>query len=233
MTETIDEDRFFALSAISHYSFCPRRCALVHSEQIWSENFFTASGRELHIAVDNGASESRNERRIARSIRLVSRVLGVSGISDVVEFLRDDECGVPVLRWQGKWVPYPVEYKRGSAKNDEPYRMQLCAQAICLEEMFGLKIGEGALYLGTTRHRIVVSIDEPLRASTREICQKIHCLLHSEITPHAEFGPHCGKCSLIDECMPQLGGVSVRQWIVEQIHEAEDDMIKSKSKESR
>ena len=233
MSETIDEDRFFPLSAISHYSFCPRRCALIHNEQTWSENFFTASGRELHLAVENGASESRKERKIARSIRLVSHELGVNGISDVVEFLRDDERGVPILRWQGKWVPYPVEYKRGTAKNEEPYRRQLCAQAICLEEMFGLAISEGALYLGSTRHRLIVSIDEPLRVATRETCKKIQQLLLHESTPQAEFGAHCSKCSLIDECMPHLGEVSARQWIDRQIHEVETEMIKNKCKESR
>ena len=162
------ENTFFPLSAISHYTFCPRRCALIHTEQTWNENYLTASGRELHVVVDDGASESRKDRKIARSLRLVSRELGVSGISDVVEFLRDDAKGVSVLRWQGKWSPYPVEYKRGTAKNEEPYRRQLCAQAICLEEMFGVAVREGALYLGSTKRRVVVPIDDSLRVATRE-----------------------------------------------------------------
>ena len=213
------ENISFPLSAISHYTFCPRRCALIHLEQTWSENYFTANGRELHSVVDDGASESRKDRKIARSLRLVSRELGVSGISDVVEFLRDDEMGVSVLRWQGKWSPYPVEYKRGTAKNEEPYRRQLCAQAICLEEMFGVVIREGALYLGSTKRRIAVRIDDSLRVATRKTCQAIRQLFNGGVTPQAEFGPHCGKCSLVEECMPRLNGMSANQWIKDQLDE--------------
>jgi CRISPR-associated exonuclease Cas4 len=102
MSEIVYEDKFFALSAINHYSFCPRRCALVHNEQNWSENFFTISGRQLHKVVEDGIGESRKDRKIARSIRLFSRELGISGISDVVEFIRDDEKGVKILQWQGR-----------------------------------------------------------------------------------------------------------------------------------
>ena len=173
------------------------------------------------MVVDNGASESRKDRKIVRSLRLVSRELGVSGISDVVEFLRDDEKGVSVLRWQGKWRPYPVEYKRGTAKNDEPYRRQLCAQAICLEEMFGVVIREGALYLGSAKHRIAVSIDASLRIATRETCQRIRRLLGVGETPQAQFGKHCDKCSLFEKCMPYLNGRSAKQWILGQLKDAD------------
>lgn len=216
------ENIYFPLSAISHYAFCPRRCALIHNEQMWTDNYFTASGRELHSVVDEGVSESRKERKIARSLRLVSRELGISGLSDVVEFVRDDEAGVPVLRWTGKWRPYPVEYKRGTARNDEPYRRQLCAQAICLEEMFGVAVNEGALYLGSAKRRIVVEIDDSLRIATREISRRIRQLLSSGVTPQAEFGAHCSKCSLVDECMPCLNGISARQWIRGQLKEVDE-----------
>ena len=215
------ENTFFPLSAISHYTFCPRRCALIHTEQTWNENYLTASGRELHVVVDDGASESRKDRKIARSLRVVSRELGVSGISDVVEFWRDDEKGVSVLRWQGKWKPYPVEYKRGTAKNEEPYRRQLCAQAICLEEMFGVAVREGSLYLGSTKRRVAVLIDDSLRVATRETCLRIRQLLNNGTTPQAEFGPHCNKCSLVDECMPRLSDMSAQQWILERLKEAD------------
>ena len=219
MDET--ENNLFPLSAISHYTFCPRRCALIHTEQTWNENYFTASGRELHVVVDDGASESRKDRKIARSVRLASRELGVSGISDVVEFVRDDEKGVPISRWPGKWRPYPIEYKRGTARNEEPYRRQLCAQAICLEEMFGSVVNEGALYLGSVKRRIAVPIDDSLRVATRETSRRIRQLLNSGITPQAEFGPHCNKCSLVDECMPCLSGQPARQWILEQLKEVD------------
>ena len=216
------ENTYFPLSAISHYAFCPRRCALIHNEQMWTDNYFTASGRELHSVVDVGVSESRKERKIARSLRLVSRELGISGLSDVVEFVRDDEAGVPVLRWTGKWRPYPVEYKRGTARNDEPYRRQLCAQAICLEEMFGVAVNEGALYLGSAKRRIAVQIDDSLRVATRETSWRIRQLLSSGVTPQAELGPHCSKCSLVDGCMPCLNGISARQWIRGQLKEVDE-----------
>jgi CRISPR-associated exonuclease Cas4 len=219
MSEIVYEDKFFALSAINHYSFCPRRCALVHNEQNWSENFFTISGRQLHKVVEDGIGESRKDRKIARSIRLFSRELGISGISDVVEFIRDDEKGVKILQWQGRWMPYPVEYKRGAAKNDEPYKRQLCAQAICLEEMYGVKVFEGALYLGEARQRMIIAIDEKLRVETRETCKGIHKLLDGGITPKAELGPHCCKCSLVNECMPSLSSLSARRWINNQIED--------------
>ena len=216
------ENNYFPLSAISHYAFCPRRCALIHNEQTWTDNYFTASGKGLHAVVDSGVRESRRGWKIARSLRLVSRELGSSGLSDAVEFVRDDEYGVSVLHWAGKWRPYPIEYKRGTARNDEPYRQQLCAQAICLEEMFGVAVDEGALYLGSAKRRMVVEIDDSLRIATRETVRRIRQLLNSGDTPRAEFGPHCGKCSLVDECMPCLNGMSARQWILGQLKEFDE-----------
>ena len=213
-------EALFPLSAICHYTFCPRRCALVHAEQAWQENYFTASGRELHAVVDVGESTSRRDRRIVRSLRLVSRELGVGGVADVVEFVREDDNGVSILNWKGRWRPYPVEYKWGTAKNIEPCRRQLCAQAICLEEIFGIAVGEGALYLGATKHRVLVSIDDSLRAATRETCLAIRHLLASGITPPAVFGPHCHNCSLAELCMPYLSTVSASQWLNRQLNEA-------------
>ena len=209
------DDILFPLSAVSHYSFCPRRCALIHLEQIWAENYFTASGKELHAAADDGASESRKVRRIARSLRLVSRKLGVSGISDVVEFVRNDDAGTTVLHWPGKWMPYPVEYKWGTAKNEEPYRRQLCAQAICLEEMFQTTIMEGALYIGTKKHRTTIRLDESLREATKQTCRDVKQLLDSGETPPPSFGKWCASCSLVEECRPKLVASrrSARAWL--------------------
>ncbi len=213
MSETIDEDKFFPLSAVNHYSFCPRRCALVHSEGIWSENYFTVSGKVLHANVDAGGSESRRERRLARSLRLFSRELGVSGIADVVIFNRDDESGVPVLDWSGRWMPYPIEYKWGTAKNEIPYKRQLCAQAICLEELFHVRIPEGSLYLGVTKHRHPVTLDETLRNDTKNVCVAIRRMLESGETPYAQPGPYCKSCSLNDDCMPNLNYRSANAWL--------------------
>ena len=213
MNDSIDEGKFFPLSAVNHYSFCPRRCALVHSERVWSENYFTASGKELHSAVDAGGSESRRERRFARSLRLFSRELGVSGIADVVEFRRDETAGVPVHGWQGRWMPYPVEYKWGTAKNEVPYERQLCAQAICLEELFHVRIPEGALFLGVEKHRRAVTLDEKLRRDTERVCAEIRGMLESGPTPPPEFGKWCKACSLADDCMPKLARRSARAWL--------------------
>ena len=220
MTTAPDDSTLFPLSAITHYSFCPRRCALVHTERLWSDNYFTASGENLHAVVDQGVPESRRERRIARNLSLKSTALGVFGIADVVEFLRDDETGVPVRGWPGKWRPYPVEYKWGTAKNELPYMHQLCAQAICLEEMLGCRLSEGALYLGATRHRKPVVLDQTLRAQTMEICAAIRQLLDSAEMPPARFGPHCKSCSMADDCLPKTSRRSARAWLDHAIEEA-------------
>jgi len=220
VTETFDEDRSFPLSAISHYSFCPRRCALIHSERVWSENYFTASGRELHMNVDAGGSESRRVRRFARSLRLFSRELGVSGVADVVEFHRDDEAGSFVLGWQGRWMPYPVEYKWGTAKNEIPYKRQLCAQAICLEELFHVRIPEGALYLGAEKRRCPVALDDELRDDTKNVCAAIRQILESGQTPPAQPAPYCKSCSLLDDCMPKLSRRSAKAWLEWEMEEA-------------
>ena len=224
MSETIDEDKFFPLSAVNHYSFCPRRCALVHSEGIWSENYFTVSGKELHSNVDDGGSESRRERRLARNLRLFSRELGVSGIADVVIFNRDDGSGASVLGWPGRWMPYPVEYKWGTAKNEIPYRRQLCAQAICLEELFHIRILEGALYLGVKKHRHPVTLDEELRNDTKSVCAAIHRLLESGETPLVQSGPYCKSCSLIDDCLPKLNCHSANAWLERELATIESSL---------
>ena len=216
----IPEEQWFLLSAISHWSFCPRRCALVHEEQIWAENFFTTSGKTLHENVDAGGTESRKERRIARSLRLSSAELGVTGIADVVEFLRDDERGVSVGTWTGRWLPHPVEYKWGTAQNEVPYERQLCAQAICLEEMFHTPIAQGDLYLGATKRRRPVVLDKRLREDTRRACVAIRALFESGLTPQAEFLPRCKSCSLVEQCVPKLARRSARSWLARQIDQS-------------
>ena len=219
------EEQRFPLSAVSHYSFCPRRCALIHSERVWSENYFTASGKELHANVDAGGSESRREKRFARSLRLFSRELGVNGIADVVEFHRADEKGAPVLGWQGRWVPYPIEYKWGTAKNEVPYKRQLCAQAICLEELFHVRIPEGALYLGVEKHRRTVTLDEALRDDTKAVCIAIRQMLESGKTPPAHLAPYCKSCSMIDDCMPKLSHRSAKGWLEREMHSLSSSVV--------
>jgi CRISPR-associated exonuclease Cas4 len=215
-----DDEALFPLSAICHYAFCPRRCALVHTERLWSDNYFTASGETLHETVDRGGSESRRERRLARSLHLKSAALGIYGIADVVEFYRDDAAGAAIRGWSGRWLPCPVEYKWGTAKNERPYMHQLCAQAICLEEMLGVRLSEGVLFLGAARHRKSVSLDETLRAETRDICAAIHRLLDSGEIPPPNCGPHCKSCSMADDCLPSASRRSARAWLDRAIGEA-------------
>ena len=150
----MEEREPIALSALQHFLFCPRQCALIHVERQWAENRFTAEGRVLHERADLGGSSSRSGVRTVRSMPLRCRRLGIGGVADVVE-LHD-----------GGRRPYPVEYKRGRPKAHRADEVQLCAQAVCLEEMSGTTIPEGALFYGQTRRRVVVRFDKALRALT-------------------------------------------------------------------
>ena len=182
------------LSALQHYRYCPRQCALIHIEQAWSENLFTAEGRIMHDKVDTANRESRGNIRIEYGVPMRSLRLGLIGKADVVEFHRMDD---------GSWMPFPVEYKRGKPKIDDCDKVQLCAQAICLEEMMNVDVPEGALFYGQTRHRHDVRFDSALRAVTEDAAKKVHELIESGITPKAEYSRKCKKCSLLNLCMPK------------------------------
>jgi len=196
------EDDLLALSGLQHLAYCPRQWALIHLEQTWGENRFTAEGNLLHRRSDSAPGESRGELYVARSLRLHSYRLGLTGIADVVEFHRDP-AGVTLPSHQGRWRPYPVEYKRGGPKEGEFDRVQLCAQALCLEEMLHTTVVEGSLYYGKTRRRVRVSIDEPLRARTTELAAQLHRMWESGQTPPPEYGPRCERCSLLEQCQPR------------------------------
>ena len=188
------EDDFIMLSALQHYIFCPRQCSLIHIEQVWAENRFTAEGRIMHDKVHEEGSESRGSVRIERALALRSLRLGLSGMADVVEFHRQAD---------GSWMPFPVEYKRGKPKPDESDAVQLCAQAMCLEEMLGVRISEGAIFYGKTRHRHDVKFDEALRGATEEIARKTHELIEAGITPKPVYEKKCESCSLFELCLPK------------------------------
>ncbi len=190
-------DDLIMLSALQHFIYCPRQCALIHIEQVWSENIFTAEGRIMHDKADSNKYESRGNVRIDYSVPLLSLRLGLIGKADVVEFHRMDG---------GKWLPFPVEYKRGKPKVDDCDRVQLCAQAICLEEMLDVEIREGALFYGQTRRREDVVFDEKLRRETEDIARKVHELIGSGITPKPEYSKKCEQCSLLNMCMPKTCG---------------------------
>jgi len=200
------EDDLLSISALQHLMFCERRCALVHIEHIWQENIFTAEGRNAHDKVHSADSESRNDLRIVRSLRLVSYKLGLSGVADVVEFRKSDK-GITLDGAKGYWQAFPVEYKRGILKHETSFEVQLCAQAICLEEMLKCSIEDGAIYYGKSRRRQDVQFTPGLRGMTEDAALKLHELFNSRITPKAEYGKKCKSCSLYELCMPEVTGV--------------------------
>ncbi|MEJ1464625.1 MAG: CRISPR-associated protein Cas4, partial [Candidatus Sedimenticola sp. (ex Thyasira tokunagai)] len=155
--DTFKDDDLLPISALQHYAYCPRQFALIHLEQIWEENRFTAEGQLLHQRVNSGETETRGDLHIARTLRLRSTRLGLTGIADVVEFYRTERGGVKLHGCSGAWQPLPVEYKRGRSKTDDWDRLQLCAQAFCLEEVFETTIQEGAIFYGKPRRREQVS----------------------------------------------------------------------------
>ncbi|NWG03435.1 MAG: CRISPR-associated protein Cas4 [Syntrophaceae bacterium] len=200
------EEDFIQLSALQHFAFCPRQCALIHIEQVWDENRMTAEGRIMHEKVHEQDRESRGNVRIEYGVPLRSLRLGLVGKADVVEFHRLDKK---------TWQPFPVEYKRGKPKLDNCDIIQLCAQAICLEEMLSVPVINGAIFYGRTRRRFDVSFDDHLRIETEEMAQKTHQLIASGKTPPPTYEKRCENCSLIIECMPKtIGKVpSVRRYL--------------------
>ncbi len=188
------EDDLIQLSALQHYVFCKRQCALIHIEQLWAENYFTASGRIMHERVHENEQECGNGVRIERGRAVRSLELGIIGKMDVVEFH---------LQEPDKWRAYPVEYKRGKTKIDDCDRVQLCAQALCLEEEFGTEIPEGAIFYGRSRRREYVEFSVELRVKTKKICKEIHQFIQRCVTPLAVYTQKCVTCSLNELCMPQ------------------------------
>ena len=187
------EDDLVPLSALQHLLYCPRQCALIHVERLWAENSFTLEGRHLHEKADAGRAERRGGVRIARSLPLRSLLLGLIGNADVVEF-HSSEPGS---------APFPVEYKRGRPKKQDADRVQLCAQAICLEEMLKVAVPAGALFYGKTRRRIGVSFDAQLRGLTKRTAEQLHELIASNHTPPpTDDDARCKRCSLRSLCLP-------------------------------
>lgn len=211
------EYEYFSLSALQHMIFCKRQCALIHVEQLWIENQFTAEGRLLHERVDRGDTSERGRVRIEYSLPLKSNRLGVIGKADVVEFHK--------LKG-GKWMPFPVEYKRGKPKKDNSDKVQLCAQAICLEEMMATKIETGALFYGKTRRRLDVSFTDELRDETLNIAIELHEMLKQGTTPKARYEKKCDSCSFFEICIPKTlqKKRKVSTWIKRMVSMEADDI---------
>jgi len=185
-----DEDALVAISALQHWLYCPRQCALIHLEQAWSENRFTAEGKVLHKRAHDGPDERRAGVRITRGMPVRSLAIGLSGQCDVVEFHDDGRI-------------LPVEYKRGKPKFHRADEVQLCAQAMCLEEMLGTAIPSGCLYYGEKHRRTEVAFDAELRDLVSTTTAAVHACFSGRITPLAEYDSHrCDACSLIEMCQP-------------------------------
>lgn len=186
MSEAADDA--LPLSGLQHLAFCPRQWALIHLEQAWAENRLTAEGRLLHENADLPGQSRRPGIRTLRGLQLCSHRLRLSGRADIVEF---------------RPHPFPVEYKRGKRKPNDCDLVQLCAQALCLEEMLGEPVTAGAIFYGDPRRRLEVSFTPELRARTEALVATMHELYTTGRTPPAEPASHCGRCSLVDICLPQ------------------------------
>lgn len=188
-----DDDKQIPLSALQHYAYCPRQCALIHNEQAWSENWFTAKGQVLHQRVDRAEPETRKGIRYERSVLVESKRLGLIGKLDLLEV--DTASGQHT----------PVEYKSGKAKTEAWDRIQVCAQALCLEDMLGIQIASAALWYWRTRRREVVPLDDSLRQHTSEVIDAVKKMFASGKTPNTVATKEkCRACSLLDLCQPDV-----------------------------
>ena len=210
------------LSGLQHFAFCRRQWALIHLEQQWQENLRTVEGNLLHRrAHDEATRERRGDTLILRGLPIVSYTLGLSGQCDVVEF-HLTPGGVPLRGEEGLWQPFPVEYKRGRPKEHRADELQLCAQAMCLEEMLCCDIPVGYLYYGETRRREQVEISEELRREVGEMFQEMHRYFETQYTPKVKWSKSCNACSLKDICLPVLGKKrSVKSYMDEHLNEEE------------
>jgi CRISPR-associated exonuclease Cas4 len=199
------EDDLLPVSAIQHLLFCERQCALIHIEQLWDENVLTAEGRQQHERCDEMASETRGDVLIARGLYIQNIELGLVGKADVVEFHRVEDAGPEAIVLEiskGFWSPFPVEYKHGRPKQGICDEAQLCAQAMCLEEMLKVRIASGALYYQKPRRRTSVEFNDSLRQIVNKAANRLHEMFQSDITPSAVNDKRCENCSLRNQCLP-------------------------------
>lgn len=198
-----DED-FLQLSGLQHFAFCRRQWALICVENQWAEDYRTMDGKIKHERAHNEAlTERRGDVIITRGMRVFSPRLGISGQCDVLEFHRD-ERGVPLAGQEGLWLPFPIEYKRGNPKANASDTLQLCAQAMCLEEMLCCAIPAGAMFYGETRRRLPVTFTEALRSEVERLLIEMHDLYKRGRTPKVKPTKACNSCSLKELCLPKL-----------------------------
>ncbi len=217
------EDDYLMLSGIQHFKFCRRQWALIHIEQQWAENMHTVVGELMHKkAHDPYLVEKRKDLLVARSLPVASREMGVSGECDVVEFHRCED-GIKLHGHRGTFSVYPIEYKKGKPKITEEDRLQLVAQALCLEEMFSTDISEGALFYGETKRRETVEISEDLRQEVKAMFREMHQYFDRKYTPNVKYSKVCNACSLKEICLPKLGkSGSVKTYIYQMLKEDDE-----------
>lgn len=216
------EDDYLMISGIQHFEFCKRQWALIHVEQQWEENVHTVVGKRMHKKVhDPYLTEKRKDVFMVRALPVSSRTMGISGECDLVEFHKCED-GVRLYGYRGTYFIYPVEYKKGKAKSTNADRLQLVAQALCLEEMFSATIEEGALFYGETRRREIVEITDELRNEVRDIFEEMHQYYKKGYTPKVKTGKMCNSCSLKELCLPKLNkNVSAKAYITQMLKEEE------------
>lgn len=209
----IPEENYRQLSELQHFTFCRRQWALIHIEQQWNDNLLTTKGEIMHDRVhDDSLTELRGEKLIVRGMRVKSNQLAATGICDVVEFTKD-ASGVALFGRDGKWKPRPVEYKRGKEKTDQSDEMQLCGQAICLEEMLCCKIESGDLFYGETHRRTQVEFTQDLRDMVIRSLAEMNEFFEKGYTPKVRVSKSCKSCSLKNICLPEMESVSAKKYI--------------------
>ena len=214
------DDEFLALSGIQHFAFCRRQWALIHIEQMWSDNLLTALGDIMHERAHNEEiRERRGDTLIVRGMTVRSTRLGIWGKCDVIEFKKATE-GHPLYGEDGLWLPIPVEYKRGKSKVGDEDRLQLCAQAMCLEDMFSCDVSEGFLYYGKTRSREQVALTSELRQGVEACAAEMHRLYARGHVPRVKREAKCRSCSLVDMCLPKVQSQSVARYMSEMMGDA-------------
>lgn len=203
------------LSRLQHYLFCPRQFALIELECAWEENLFTAEGQVMHEKVNSGGHDTRGSIKTVRTLALGHKALGLEGVADVVEYHTDDA---------GKQMPFPIEYKRGKPKSHRADEVQLCAQALCLEDMHDCVVPRGALFYGKTRRRHAVDFDKELRQTTLEAIDDCRHIIETGHTPKPIYSTSkCRNCSLKDHCHPKIFNKNAKAWLTKHIVASLDD----------
>jgi CRISPR-associated exonuclease Cas4 len=197
------DDDLLPISGLQHLTFCERQWVLIHMECEWDENELTVEGKQLHEFVHEQGSGSRSGVLMVCGLRLRSLEYGLTGVADLVEFHKSED-GAVVEGHSGRWMPYPVEYKRGRKRYDHADEMQLCAQIACLEEMFSLDIPSGAIFYGQPRRRYEMDASDSMMNELKEACARARDLYDHKSKPRPNIGKHCQNCSLVIQCMPDV-----------------------------